>query len=279
MRSKLIGRSPGCRIPFDKLHPQMYASELVGTALLVFLGLSIVIALWGRGAPFASLPIPTDARRLLNGFLFGRVGAAIAYSPIGRMSGAHINPAMTFAFWLEGKLRWRDASCYVFAQLIGAGFGAAALLLWGSVGASDEWGASLPDRFVPELASDCGRNGLHFLARSVDFYFRSSQGDPTLYATGEPAALCGVDMAGGAALRRERESGPLLRTRIDRLGLARLVGLLDWAVPWRGARGRRITLRHISSSSPPRSAHVPFRPSRGDGAETHGAKKSGVSTP
>jgi hypothetical protein len=42
--------------PFDKLHPRMYASELVGTALLVFLGLSIVIALWGQGAPLASLP-------------------------------------------------------------------------------------------------------------------------------------------------------------------------------------------------------------------------------
>ncbi|MEA3205778.1 MAG: aquaporin, partial [Verrucomicrobiota bacterium] len=86
--------------PFDKLHPRMYASELVGTALLVFLGLSIVIALWGRDAPLASLPISPDARRLLNGFLFGSVGAAIAYSPIGKMSGAHINPAMTFAFWL-----------------------------------------------------------------------------------------------------------------------------------------------------------------------------------
>src|ERR1700721_3455280 len=120
--------------PFDKLHPRMYASELVGTALLVFLGLSIVIALWGQGAPFASLPISPDVRRLLNGFLFGSVGAAIAFSPIGKMSGAHINPAMTFAFWLEGKLRWRDASFYVFAQLIGAGVGSAALLLWGSVG-------------------------------------------------------------------------------------------------------------------------------------------------
>src|SRR3984893_12532905 len=58
--------------PFDKLHPRMYASELVGTALLVFLGLSIVIALWGSGAPLASLPISSDVRRLLNGFFFGR---------------------------------------------------------------------------------------------------------------------------------------------------------------------------------------------------------------
>ena len=157
--------------PFDKLHPQMYASELVGTALLVFLGLSIVIALWGSGAPFASWPIAPDARRLLNGFLFGSVGAAIAFSPIGRMSGAHINPAMTFAFWLEGKLRWRDASCYVFAQLIGAALGSAALLLWGSIGASDEWGASLPNRSVPDWLPIADETVCTFLLVLLIFVF------------------------------------------------------------------------------------------------------------
>lgn len=82
-------------------------------------------------------------------FLFGSAGAAIAFSPIGKMSGAHINPAVTFAFWLEGKLRWRDASFYTLAQLIGAAFGAAALVIWGTSGASDAWGASLPMKGVP----------------------------------------------------------------------------------------------------------------------------------
>ena len=90
--------------------------------------------MWGQDAPLASLPISPDARGLVTGFLFGTVGAAIAFSPIGRMSGAHINPAMTFAFWLEGKVRWRDASLYVLAQLIGAAFGSFALLVWGDVG-------------------------------------------------------------------------------------------------------------------------------------------------
>ena len=35
--------------PFDKLHPRMYAAELVGTALLVFFGLSISDPNWLRG--------------------------------------------------------------------------------------------------------------------------------------------------------------------------------------------------------------------------------------
>jgi aquaporin Z len=157
--------------PFDKLHPRMYAAELVGTALLVFFGLSIVIALWGHGAPLASLPVPADARRFLNGFLFGSVGAAIAFSPIGRMSGAHINPAVTFAFWLEGKLRWRDASFYLLAQLAGAAFGATALLVWGAIGASDAWGASVPKRGVPDLLPVAGEALCTFLLVLLIFIF------------------------------------------------------------------------------------------------------------
>jgi aquaporin Z len=132
-----------------KLHPSLYVSELIGTALLVAVGLSMVIALWGDGSPLAALPLEPGARRLLNGALFGGTGAVIAYSAVGRISGAHINPAMTFAFWLEGKIAWRDALCYVAAQLIGGALGAVTLLSWGPIGASTQYGASLPESHVP----------------------------------------------------------------------------------------------------------------------------------
>ena len=157
--------------PYDKLHPRMYFSEFAGTTLLVFLGLSIVIAFWGRGAPLAWVPIPADARRLLTGFLFGTVGAAIAFSPIGRMSGAHINPAVTFAFWLEGKLRWRDAGFYVVAQMIGGALGAIALFVWGKIGASDAWGASVPLNGVPVLLPIAGEVICTFLLVLLIFVF------------------------------------------------------------------------------------------------------------
>jgi aquaporin Z len=159
--------------PYDRLHPDMYAAEMAGTALLVAVGLSIVIALWGSGAPLADLPISPDLRRLLNGFLFGSVGAAIAYSPLGRISGAHINPAMTFAFWLQGKLRWRDASCYVAAQVIGGGIGAALLLAWGAIGASNGWGASLPGKTIPILYAVAGEAICTFLLVTLVFVFAS----------------------------------------------------------------------------------------------------------
>src|ERR1700760_1789964 len=112
--------------PFDKLHPALYVSEFIGTFLLVFVGLSIVVALWGHGAPLAWLPLAPGWRRLLNGALFGATGALIAFSHCGKVSGAHINPAVTLAFWLEDKLKWRDALGYVVAQLAGGMLGAAA---------------------------------------------------------------------------------------------------------------------------------------------------------
>ena len=149
--------------PYDRLHPWMYASEFVGTALLVFLGLSIVVALWGHNAPLAGIPLTPPQRRFLSGFLFGSVGASIAYSPIGRISGAHINPAMTLAFWLEDKMKWRDAGCYLLAQLAGGIAGSAMLLVWGRTGASDNWGASVPGDGLPVWMAVAGETTCTFL--------------------------------------------------------------------------------------------------------------------
>jgi aquaporin Z len=212
--AKLDRPLSGLPHPFDKLHPRMYASELVGTALLVFLGLSVVIALWGRGGPLASLPIPADTRRLLNGFLFGSVGAAIAFSPIGKMSGAHINPAVTFAFWLERKLLWRDASFYVLAQLVGAAFGAVALLIWGSVGASDEWGASLPDRSVPLWLPIAGETVCTFLLILLIFVFAAHKSTQPFTPLVNPplfAVLTWLEAPlSGASANPARSFGPAL---------------------------------------------------------------------
>jgi len=134
----------GAPHPYDRWHPRLYAAEFLGTALLVSIGLSIVIALWAPNAPLASLPIAQVAKRLITGTLFGSVGAAIAFSPIGRVSGAHINPAITFAFWIEGRIRWRDALGYGIAQMTGGVAGTLLLLAWGRTASADHFAASLP---------------------------------------------------------------------------------------------------------------------------------------
>jgi aquaporin Z len=122
----------------------LFVSELIGTALLVLVGLSLVILMFGTGTPMARL-IPSEGlRRLITGFLFGTTGALIALSPVGMQSGAHINPVVTLAFRLMGKIDLRTTLGYVIAQLSGAILGALPLFAWSSMGRSVAFGATLP---------------------------------------------------------------------------------------------------------------------------------------
>jgi aquaporin Z len=153
----------GAPNPHRKLHPRLYLAEGIGTALLVALGLSIVILLFGASSPAEALLPSAALRRAAAGFLFGSVGGGIALSAIGRISGAHINPAVTLAFWIERKIAWRDAILYVVAQFVGAIAGAAPLLLWGAMGRSVNFGATLPERSLPLWAPLLGEAVCAFL--------------------------------------------------------------------------------------------------------------------
>ena len=119
-------------------------AELAGTALLVLVGLSLVIVMFGAGSPVARIVPGEGVRRLITGFLFGTTGATIALSAVGKESGAHINPVVTMAFWLFRRLDSRIAIVYVFAQLAGAIIGSLPLLAWGRMGRSLAFGATLP---------------------------------------------------------------------------------------------------------------------------------------
>jgi aquaporin Z len=119
-------------------------SEMVGTALLVGVGLSIVILDFSPTSPIVGILPDPGLRRLITGFLFGTTGGLIAVSAIGKWSGAHINPVVTMAFWLHGKFHTAHALRFVAAQLVGAALGALPLLLWGHLGASVDYGATMP---------------------------------------------------------------------------------------------------------------------------------------
>lgn len=122
----------------------LFGVEFLGTALLIAVGLSFVILDFGQGSPMLRLLPDPAARRALTGLLFGATGAAIALSPLGRTSGAHINPVMTLGFWLMGRLRPGQALGYVLCQFSGAVLGALPLLAWGAMGRSVAFGATLP---------------------------------------------------------------------------------------------------------------------------------------
>ncbi len=88
---------------------RLFLSELVGTAVLLLGGLSIVIFMFGAGSPMEGLLPSVKFRQMTTGFLFGCVGTLITLSTVGKESGAHINPAVTLAFWLFQKLDTRTA--------------------------------------------------------------------------------------------------------------------------------------------------------------------------
>jgi len=123
---------------------QLFLAEMIGTALLMFLGLSSVILMFGQDNPIEKLVPSIVVRRAMNGFLFGSVGALIALSPLGKISGAHVNPVVTMGFWLMGKMRRRPAVGYVLAQFVGALLGSIPLVLWGPLGRSINFAATVP---------------------------------------------------------------------------------------------------------------------------------------
>ena len=123
---------------------RLFLSEAIGTALLLLGGLSVVIVMFGAGSPMPRLLPSEPLRQAITGFLFGCTGASIALSRVGKESGAHINPVVTFGFWMMRKLEARVAAGYVLAQLAGAALGSLPLLLWGAMGRSVDFGATMP---------------------------------------------------------------------------------------------------------------------------------------
>jgi glycerol uptake facilitator protein len=105
---------------------QRAVAEVLGTALLVLVGPGSVVAtlvLAGK-----STPAVTGADLLGISFAFGFIIAAMVYA-IGKVSGCHINPAVTFALAATKRFPWREVPAYWLAQVAGAVIGA--LGIWG----------------------------------------------------------------------------------------------------------------------------------------------------
>ncbi len=133
--------------PINKKVWRLYLSEFIGTALLIGVGVSFVILDFGKGSPVTALIPSAGVRRALTGFLFGSTGMIITFSPVGKWSGAHINPAVTFSFWLKSKIKTSVAAGYVMAQLFGCIAGALPLLAWGHIGKTIFYGATIPGKY------------------------------------------------------------------------------------------------------------------------------------
>ena len=95
-----------------------YLAEFIGTFVLVFFACGVAAA--------AQCTVP-ETSYVATALAFGLVIVAMAYS-IGNVSGCHINPAVSIAMLVAGKLSFKDFVGYIVAQFAGAIVGAAALM-------------------------------------------------------------------------------------------------------------------------------------------------------
>jgi aquaporin Z len=156
-----------------KVPKVLFVSEFVGTALLISVGLSIVIVDFSPNSPVVSLVPSAGLRRLLTGFLFGTTGCLIAVSPVGKTSGARINPVVTAAFWLRKRMGPGHALGYILAQVAGGIAGAFPLLLWGRGGESVQFGATLPGPGYTSWEAALGETAATFALIVLLFLFVS----------------------------------------------------------------------------------------------------------
>src|SRR4029450_3218448 len=103
---------------------QRALAETLGTALLVLVGPGSVIATLTLAGK--SVPAGRGAALLGIWFAFGLVITALVYA-LGKVSGCHINPAVTFALAATKRFPWREVPAYWGAQVGGAVLGGLAI--------------------------------------------------------------------------------------------------------------------------------------------------------
>jgi MIP family channel proteins len=112
--------------------PREVVAEALGTFILVFVGTgAIIVDRISQGA----------ITHLGISIVFGSIVTALIYT-LGHISGAHLNPAVTLAFWQSGVFPGNRVIPYIFAQCTGAI--AASILLRSTFGMVGNLGATLP---------------------------------------------------------------------------------------------------------------------------------------
>ena len=227
-----------------------YLSELAGTAIMMAIGVGAIALFWAPGSPLPRID-PERLRLLATGLIFAGGATLVVYSPLGRTSGGHLNPAVTCAFWRLGRINSRDAAVYAIAQTIGALVGVEAVrLVAGDLGTAVELGMTRPGSGIsPLVACLCEvliTFSLMFLI--LAFLNKPKLAPRTGIAAGSLVALLVMLEAPltGTSLNPARSLAPaLLMQQLDGVWIylvAPPIGALLAAAAWRGRWGSRQAL-------------------------------------
>jgi glycerol uptake facilitator protein len=99
----------------------IFGAEVIGTALLILLGNGVVACV------LLNLSKGQNSGWIVITFGWG-MAVMLGVFAAGQFSGAHLNPAVTFGFALEGRTEWGDVPEYFAGEFVGAFIGAT--LVW-----------------------------------------------------------------------------------------------------------------------------------------------------
>jgi aquaporin Z len=195
-------------------HWRIWAAEAAGTALMVLAILCAATLTLGDGSPLTEALPGEGARFLALGLLIGPAIALIAVSPLGRLSGAHINPAVTLGFFALGRVSRHDLAGYIAAQLGGGLAGALVARLLLPEPALRSIGGAVTHPSVPAATAVALEAGMTAILLGVVLGFVSSE----RLARWTPLALVPLlttiiwlgSPLTGASLNPARSEGPAL---------------------------------------------------------------------
>lgn len=221
-------------------------AELIGTFALVLFGCGAAVV------SGISTTGPSGIGLLGISFAFGLAVVAMAYA-IGGITGCHINPAITVAMLVAGKIKTGEAVNYIIGQMLGATLGAAVLyvILKGAPGfemgewalGSNGWGEgylgayNMTSAFITEAV-------LTFLFLFVIFATTSKWGNGTMAGLAIGLTLVLIHLVAipitGTSVNPARSFGPAIFAQgkaLTQLWLfiaAPIVGAVLAALVWKG---------------------------------------------
>jgi glycerol uptake facilitator protein len=99
----------------------IFGAEVIGTAILILLGNGVVACV------LLNLSKGQNSGWIVITFGWGMGVMAGAFA-VGQFSGAHLNPAVTLGFWINGDIDGGDVPAYLGGEFVGAFIGAT--LVW-----------------------------------------------------------------------------------------------------------------------------------------------------
>lgn len=116
-----------CGVERARIHWTEYGIEAACLALFMASACAFGALLEHPASTVRGALPDADLRRALMGCAMGATAIGLIYSPWGKRSGAHMNPAVTLTFLRLGKVAGVDALGYIAAQFVGAVAGVAAM--------------------------------------------------------------------------------------------------------------------------------------------------------